>query len=50
MMAKKMTAEERFEKFKEKLSAQAMGDFFAKYLEMRDIEDALIKEKKEQNA
>jgi hypothetical protein len=43
-----VTYEEKFTRFKEKIKASSLSDFFILYKEMREIEDGLIKEKKEQ--
>jgi len=41
---KKLTAQERFERFKEKIKSEAIASFFCKYQEFKQIEEDLLKE------
>lgn len=43
---KKLTYEEKFERFKAKIKAEAIGNFFILYKEMKDIEEGLVEEKR----
>lgn len=47
-MAKKLSYEERFERFKKKIRDSATQGFFGLYQEMKEIERGLIEEKKVQ--
>lgn len=40
-----LTYEERFKRFKNAIKADALGDFFMRYKEMKEIEEGLVKEK-----
>jgi hypothetical protein len=44
---KKLTAQERFERFKEKIKREALNDFLRNYTEFKQIEEDLLKEMKE---
>lgn len=44
---KRITAQERFKRLKEKIKKDAMHNFFNYYLEMKDIEQDLIKDEED---
>lgn len=47
-MGKKISYEEKFKRFKEELKEESMRKFLSLYLQFKEIEEGLIKEKREQ--